>query len=82
MGGAMIYFDPGKLPKGCSTLAGLTRKVAALNFGRLIKLGANHCENEIWKNLLELLSEFALPKSEITRETYFLQSQLRKNTAA
>jgi hypothetical protein len=79
VGWGILYFDPGKLPKSCSTLGGLARKVAALNYGRFIKTGANHRDSEIWNNLLELLSEYALPKSEIGRDTYFLQSQFRKN---
>jgi acyl carrier protein len=77
VGWGILHFDSRKLPKSCSTLGGLATKVAALNYGRLSKMGASHSDNEIWKNLLELLSEYALPKSEIGRGTFFLQSQLR-----
>ena len=75
---AILRLDPGKLPIDCSTLGGLATRVAALNYGFLIKVGASHCDREIWKSLLELLSGYALSKSEINRDTYFLQSQLRK----
>jgi len=78
VGWGFLYFDPGKLPESCATLGGLARKVAALNYGRLIRRGANHRGSEIWKHLIELLSDYALPKSEISRDTYFLQSQFRK----
>lgn len=75
---AILYFDDGKLPKNCSTLGGFTKQVAAMNYGRLIRVGASHRDIDIWNNLLELLSSYALPKSEITRDTFFLQSQLKK----
>jgi hypothetical protein len=70
---AIIWLEPGKLPKDCATLGGLTRRTAALSYGRLIKSGASSSDNEMWKTLIELLSDYALPKSEITRDTVFLQ---------
>ena len=73
------YVDPGKLPNGCRNLSGLTKKTVALNYGRLIKMGAGRRDNEIWDNLLELLSGYCLPKAEITRETFCLQSKLKKH---
>lgn len=76
------YVDPGQLPANCATLADLTKNAAAMNYGRLIKMGARHREDDIWHNLVEALCHYMLPKSEITRETYFLQSQLKKNAAA
>lgn len=82
VGIAAAYFDPGKLPADCSTLSGLTRKAAPLNFGLLVQMGARHSEADVWNNLLELLSIYPLPKSEITRDTVFLQSQLKKRNAA
>jgi hypothetical protein len=76
------YFDPGKLPTNCETLGGLTKVVAAENYGRLIKMGARHGSEDIWENLIEALSHYALSKSEITRETFFLRSQLKKSASA
>jgi hypothetical protein len=72
--------DPGKLP--CVTLAELTKMTAPLNYGRLVKMGARHRKEDIWEHLVEALSRYGLPKSEITHETYFLRSQLKKITAA
>jgi hypothetical protein len=65
--------DPGRLPEGCMTLGDLARRAAAMNYGRLVKMGARHRDGDIWENLTELLSRYALPKAEITRETVFLQ---------
>jgi hypothetical protein len=76
------YIDPGRLPVNCTTLADLTKRAAAINYGRLVRMGARHTDQDIWDSLVEALSHYALPKSEITRETYFLQSQLKKNVAA
>lgn len=84
IGGAILvlkYIDPGKMPHDCRTLADLTQKAAILSYGRLVKMGARHSEEDIWKALLEVLSVWALPKAEITRDTFFLKSQL-KNAAA
>jgi hypothetical protein len=78
----IIHVDPGQLPRNCRTLGDLAQKTAALNYGRLIKMGARHDSDDIWENLVEALSRYALPKAEITRETYFLRSQLKKNLAA
>jgi hypothetical protein len=81
--GAIIkYIDPGRLPANCATLADLTKKTALINYGRLIRMGARHRDDDIWDNLLEAPSRYALPKSEITRETFFLHSQLKKNAVA
>ena len=74
------YGDPGKIPANCSTLADLTRAAAAMNYGRLVKMGARHRDEDIWANLVEALSHYALPKPDITRETFFLQSQLKKRS--
>ena len=51
-----------------------------MNYGRLVTMGARHRDDDIWDNLVEALSHYALPKPDITRETYFLQSQLRKRS--
>ena len=75
---AIVYkLDPGRLPGNCETLGGLARVVAFENFGRLARMGARHTREDTWQILLEALSSYALPKSEITRETVFLQSQLK-----
>src|SRR5262249_26448630 len=71
--------DPGRLPANCATLADIARIAAATNYGRLVKMGARHSDEDIWENLVEPLSHYALPRFEITRETYFLESQLKKN---
>lgn len=79
LGYAVLRFDPGKLPKGCATLGELTHKTVALNYGKLVRMGAHHSSDTLWDNLLELLSGYRLPKSEITRDTFFVQSQLQKH---
>jgi len=76
---AVLYVDPGRIPTECRTLSGLAEKAAALNYGKFIKLGASHREQDIWTNLARVLAERTnLPEGEITRETFFLQSQLKK----
>jgi len=80
VGVVLKYGDPGKLPANCSTLADFTRTAAAMNYGRLVKMGARHRDQDIWDNLVESLSHYALPKPDITRETFFLQSQLKKRS--
>lgn len=80
-GAILKYGDPGKLPLNCGTLADITRTAAAMNYGRLVKMGARHRDEDIWNHLLEALSGYALPKREITRETFFLRSQLKKRSA-
>jgi hypothetical protein len=74
----LVRADPGRLPKDCETLGGLSREAANLSYGKLIKAGALHRGEDIWSTLLDLLSCYALPKSEITRDTVFLQSQLNQ----
>jgi len=81
VGAILKYGDPGKLPANCNTLADLTRTAAAMNYGRLVKMGARHRDEDIWDNLVEALSHYALPEPDITRETFFLQSQLKKHSA-
>lgn len=74
------YADPGRLPENCGTLSDLTKAAAAMNFGRLVRMGARHRDEDIWNNLVEALSRYALRKSDITRETFFLRSQLKKRS--
>ncbi len=62
------YGDPAKLPANCSTLADLTRAAAAMNFGPLVKMGARHRDEDIWDNLVEALSHYALPKPDNQRD--------------
>lgn len=78
--GIFKYGDRGELPPHCRTLADMARTVAAMNYGRLVKLGARHRDEDIWDNLVEGLSGYELHKSEITRETFFLQSQFQKRS--
>jgi hypothetical protein len=80
VGAIFKYGDPGKLPANLNTLADLTKAAAAMNYGRLVKMGARHRDDDIWDNLVEALSHYALPKPDITRETFFLQSQLKKRS--
>jgi hypothetical protein len=82
IGFATVYLDPGKLAEDCRTLGGLTKRTATLNYGKLAKLGARNSSEDIWNSLADLLSNYSLPKSEITRETYFLQSQLKRSAQA
>lgn len=72
-GAILIYGDPGELPPDCRTLGNFTRAAAALNF-----IGGGLKEEDVWENLVQALSGRALPKHEISRETFFLQSQLKK----
>lgn len=80
VGAVFKYGDPGKLPADLNTLADLTKAAAAMNYGRLVKMGARHRDADIWDNLVEALSHYALPKPDITRETFFLQSRLKKRS--
>jgi hypothetical protein len=78
---AIFRFDPGKLSESDSTLAGFTRATTAMNYGRLVKMGARPRDKDVWDNLVEALSCY-LPRPEITRETFFLESQLRNRSTA
>lgn len=76
-GVAFLYFDPGRIPEKCRTLAGLVENTAPLNFGRLVKQGASHRPQDIWSAMVKVLCvRFWLPETEVTCETFFLQSQL------
>jgi hypothetical protein len=75
------FMDPGQLPVSCATLASLARAAAVLNHGQLIRAGARHRAEDVWATLLEVLSNYALPKAEITRKTYLLRSQSQKHAA-
>jgi hypothetical protein len=75
------WVDPGRLPENCTTLGSLVQQVAALNYGRLMKMGARHRDGDIWENLTELLSCYALPKAEITRDTVLLEKMFRERAA-
>jgi hypothetical protein len=75
----LAQFDPGRLPKDCSTLGVLAKKVAILSYGKLVKSGADTSDSAIWKAMLDVLSSFnGFPADQITGETLFLESQLRK----
>lgn len=76
VGWLLTRVDQGKLPKDCETLGGLSRETAKVSYGKLVKAGASHRGEDIWNALLDLLSCYALPRSEITRDTLFLQNQL------
>lgn len=81
-GWIIISLDRGRLTEDCFKLADLAKKTTALNYGRLVKLGAGRRNNEIWDNLVELVSDYCLSKSEITRDTFCLKSQMEKSAAA
>jgi hypothetical protein len=71
--------DPGRLPDDCRTLGKLAKRTAARNYGQLIVAGAAVSEAEIWHVMIEVFGDLSnVPAAEITRETYFLQSQLDK----
>ncbi|BCW90669.1 hypothetical protein sos41_38430 [Alphaproteobacteria bacterium SO-S41] len=72
---------PGGLPRNCATLGELTKKTALINLGQLIQKGACRNDQVVWDALIKLLSIYDLPPSEISRDTYFLQSQLRQTAA-
>jgi hypothetical protein len=74
----LLFLDPGRLPKGSTTLGGLSKKVAVLNYGRLSKLGARSDKASLWDNFVELICELSnLPKNEINAETVFFRHQLK-----
>lgn len=73
---ALGKLDPGHIPTQCKTMEGLTRKVAALNYGKLIKEGARVRENDIWTAVTEVLSGYtSLPKAEMRSDTLLLRKQ-------
>lgn len=77
---AFGFFDPGQLPKDCATLGQFARRVAAMNCGSLIKMGARHRDEDIWDSLVDTLLQFSgskLPKPEVARNTYLLANQLK-----
>ncbi len=75
--------DPGRLRRDCRSLGGLARAAALLNYGRLIRAGARHGEEDIWRHLVAALSSFAaVSEAAIARDTMFLQSQLKKSRSA
>jgi hypothetical protein len=76
---ALISTDARRFPSDCRTFGDLAKKVAALNFGKLVADGAGRRDTDLWNALLEVLSEFSvLPKAEISRETTILQRQIKK----
>jgi hypothetical protein len=78
LGIVLVRLDPGEVPPDCQTLGDLSSKVAGLNFGKLSQEGAEPRDKDLWNALVEVLSEDTLlPKSEIRRETFLLQKQLR-----
>ncbi len=75
----LVEIDPGCLPKNCQTFADLAKQTAKFSYGHLIKLGADLHEDKIWQAMIEvLLDHTALPKDEITRETFILQKMFKK----
>ncbi len=73
-----LYLDPGRLPKDCTTLGRLSKKVAILNYGRFARLGARSNPASLWENYVELICELSrLPKDEINAETVFFRHQLK-----
>jgi hypothetical protein len=79
-GAAIAWLDPKRLPRDMKTLADLVRQTAPLNFGRLAKQGARHSNSDVWDAMIAVLSEHK-PKTAITRETFFFDSQLRAHMA-
>lgn len=78
LGVMLICLDPGQIPADCQTIGDLSRKVAGLNFGKLLAEGAEPRDRDLWNALVEVLSEDSLlPKSEIRPETLLLQKQVR-----
>ena len=77
---AFSHFDRGQLPKEFATLGEFARGAAAMNPGRLMTMGARPHYKDAWDHLVDILLRHSsmgeLSKSEVTRETYLLQSQL------
>ena len=76
---ALIRLDPGRLSPNHSTLGGMARSVAALNFGKLVEQGGISGPQTLWSALVEVLAQHStLPKTQITPRTVLLASQLRE----
>jgi len=75
----VAVIDPGKLPQEGRTLGGLAAKVAPRNYGQFVKAGAPISDAIIWKIMVEVLIDHSdLPSSQVTRETFFLRSAMKK----
>jgi hypothetical protein len=75
MGLILQRFDPGRLT---GTVGDLARKAADLNYGRLLKQGAQSRDTETWRLIVETLTlEGRLKSDQVTRETVFFRSQLK-----
>jgi hypothetical protein len=72
----IIRTDRGKLPSDCRTVGDLAQKFAAKNFGTLVSMGASPRDKDIWRAMVEVLSEYSgLPKAEVTPDTLLLYKQ-------
>jgi hypothetical protein len=80
LGAGLMFMDPWRGPPELRTFGQLARKVAALNFSKLLGEGAARRDNDVWNALIETLSDHTdLPKSMIASDTLLLQSQLKKS---
>ncbi len=75
-----VTVDPCVLPDGCETVGGLSRKVAALNFGKLVGDGARPTDRDVWAALVSVLADYTTaPASEIKPDMHFIRAAARRD---
>jgi hypothetical protein len=71
----LAVVDPRRVPAEFPTLGALAKKVARLNYGRLVKEGAEANDAEIWEAFVEVVTSITnVPAEKIGRETLFFSS--------
>lgn len=77
---ALTKFDPGRLPKDCTSMRGLVDETVRLSYGRLVRHGADARKEEVWRMLrIVLAAHSVLPAKEMTRDTVLLRSIFDEN---
>lgn len=67
---ALIWLDPGRLPKDLRTVGDLSRLAASLNYGALIHAGARSDADGLWTVLTDTIADaLDMRPEEIGRET-------------
>ena len=73
-GGLLQRLDPGRIPGNCQTLGDLSKRVSALNFGRLVNIGAQAREPALWSALTEIVAPYtAVSSAEMRPEALMLR---------
>jgi ATP phosphoribosyltransferase regulatory subunit HisZ len=63
-------------------LAGLARRAALLNIGRLARAGARDDAQPVWSARVDILSDHGSPATEIRHDTLFCKSARKHEAAA